>query len=449
MRQESKLIRNLSFWDLMAISVGQIIGAGIMSTTGVAIGMTGTGVVLAFLLSPLLTTISIFPSTVLGSAVPATGGPYRYCSRILGKVPGMIYLLLHITMNISFAQWGLSFASYFVSLVSGLNQHLIAIIILTIFFIANLVGTKTAAFVNKLITLVLIGGLAMFVIFGLPQTDFSYVFNPNNLFNNGAFAFVSVLALLSSATAGAQCLAEYGGEAKNPGKDIPKAIILSTLGVGVFYVLISMVAAGNLPIESVANQPLTLVAEKTMPKAAFYIFVIGAALGSTASTINSSFSWVTKPLLVACDDGLLPKSLGKVSDKGVPFKLLTFFYLIGIIPLIIGYDISFITKFVTANSLLSKILVCIALYKLASNRPEILTRSTMNITPKSAKVISVAGVLILILLSSSLLLNLPLYVALFIGALVLFVVIFVMTYGKNVELEDDLLVNYTGDIEDK
>lgn len=50
MRQESKLIRNLSFWDLMAISVGQIIGAGIMSTTGVAIGMTGTGVVLAFLL---------------------------------------------------------------------------------------------------------------------------------------------------------------------------------------------------------------------------------------------------------------------------------------------------------------------------------------------------------------------------------------------------------------
>lgn len=61
MRQESKLIRNLSFWDLMAISVGQIIGAGIMSTTGVAIGMTGTGVVLAFLLSPFLTTISIFP----------------------------------------------------------------------------------------------------------------------------------------------------------------------------------------------------------------------------------------------------------------------------------------------------------------------------------------------------------------------------------------------------
>lgn len=84
-RQESKLIRNLSFWDLMAISVGQIIGAGIMSSTGVAIGMTGTGVVLAFLLSPVLTIISIFPIAILGATVPTTGGPYRYCSRLLGK----------------------------------------------------------------------------------------------------------------------------------------------------------------------------------------------------------------------------------------------------------------------------------------------------------------------------------------------------------------------------
>ena len=76
-RQESKLIRNLSFRDLMAISVGQIIGAGIMSSTGVAIGMTGTGVVLAFLLSPVLTIISIFPIAILGATVPTTGGPYR------------------------------------------------------------------------------------------------------------------------------------------------------------------------------------------------------------------------------------------------------------------------------------------------------------------------------------------------------------------------------------
>ena len=38
-RQESKLIRNIGFWPLMGIAYGQIIGAGIMTQTGIAIGM--------------------------------------------------------------------------------------------------------------------------------------------------------------------------------------------------------------------------------------------------------------------------------------------------------------------------------------------------------------------------------------------------------------------------
>ena len=259
-RQESKLIRNLSFWDLMAISVGQIIGAGIMSSTGVAIGMTGTGVVLAFLLSPVLTIISIFPIAILGATVPTTGGPYRYCSRLLGKTPGMIYLLLHITMNVGLAQYALSFASYLVSITTGLDQHIVGIVILTFFFITNLVGTKSAAVLNKIMSVALIGGLLLFIGFGLPKAGIAYVIEPSHLFAHGTFAFISTLALLSSATAGAQVVAELGGETKDAGRTIPKAMVASTFGVGIFYVLIALVAAGVLPMDQVANQPLTLVA---------------------------------------------------------------------------------------------------------------------------------------------------------------------------------------------
>ena len=152
-RQESKLIRNLGFWDLMAIAVGQIIGAGIMSSTGVAIGMTGTGVVLAFLLSPVLTIISIFPVAILSSAAPTTGGPYRYCSRLVGKGLGMMYLLLHVTSySVAVSQYSLSFGSYFSSIVPSVDQHLVAMIILTLFYAMNLVGTKSAAMLNKVIT---------------------------------------------------------------------------------------------------------------------------------------------------------------------------------------------------------------------------------------------------------------------------------------------------------
>lgn len=447
-RQESKLKRNLGFMDLMAIAIGQIIGAGIMSSTGVAIGRTGTGVVLAFLVSPFLTIISIFPAAVLGSAVPATGGPYRYCSRLIGKTMGMIYLMLHITMNVSLAQYALSFASYLVSIATGLDQYMVAIIVLTFFFVTNLIGTKTAALLNKVMNVALIGGLLLFIGFGLPKADMSYVIQPSHLFRNGPLAFISTLALLSSATAGAQFLVEYGGEAKNPGKNIPKAMVISTFGVGVFYVLIALVAAGVLPMEEVADQPLTLVAITTMPGVTFYLFVIGAALGATATTLNATLSWVTKALLVACDDGLLPRKLGTVSKSGVAWKLMTIFYLVGLIPLVLKFDISFITKFVTANSLLSKILVCMSLYTLAAKCPELLERSTLNINAAKSKALSVAGIIILLILSSSLLLNLSVKVIGFLVTMVVLVLIYVSTSAKDVIIENDLLVDYTTGKED-
>ncbi|MCD7991368.1 MAG: APC family permease [Clostridia bacterium] len=265
----------------------------------------------------------------------------------------------------------------------------------------------------------------------------------SHLFANGGLAFVSTLALLSSATSGAQVIAELGGEAKDAGRNIPRVMVFSTFGVGIFYVLIALVAAGVLAMDQVANQPLTLVARETMPGVAFYLFVIGAALGATATTLNATLSWVTKPLLVACDDGLLPKSLGNVNKHGVPWKLLTVFYFVGLIPLVLRFDIAFITKFTTANSLLSKIFVCIALFALALKSGDILEKSSMNINAAKAKVLAVVGIVVLCVLSSTLLMNLSVKVIGFLGILGVIVLVYVNTVVKDVKIENDLLVDYT------
>ena len=439
-RQESKLIRNLGFWDLMAIAVGQIIGAGIMSSTGVAIGMTGTGVVLAFLISPFLTIISIFPVAILSSAVPTTGGPYRYCSRLAGKSAGMIYLLLHVTSySVAVSQYALSFGAYLSSIVPAINQHVAAMVILTLFYAMNLVGTKSAALLNKIMSFALFGGLGLFIVFGLPKVDPGYIFKTQNLFLNGPMMFVSTLALLSSATAGAQFIAELGGEAKDAGRTIPKVMVISTFGVGVFYVLIALVAAGVLPIDQVANQPLTLVAQATMPAVAMYLFVIGAALGATATTLNSTLSWITKPLLVACDDDMLPRSLGTVSKNGVPYKLLTFFYIVGMIPLLLRVNISVITKFTTANSLLAKLMVCAALLILSNRYGDILKKSTMKVSPALARTLSIVGIVILCVLSYSLFANLSILVVGFLAVLAVVSVLYAKLVRKDVVIENDLI----------
>ena len=108
-RQESRLKRNLTFWNLMGVAIGQIIGAGIMTMTGTAIGMTGTGVALAFMISPVLTLITDFPQGILSSCAPAVGGPYKYVSRLLDKRFGFLYIVLFIISSSTLSLYALSF----------------------------------------------------------------------------------------------------------------------------------------------------------------------------------------------------------------------------------------------------------------------------------------------------------------------------------------------------
>ena len=62
--------------------MGQTIGSGVMAMTGIAIGMTGRGVVLAYILSSVFVVFMSIPTMMMGSALPTTGGAYRYASRL-------------------------------------------------------------------------------------------------------------------------------------------------------------------------------------------------------------------------------------------------------------------------------------------------------------------------------------------------------------------------------
>lgn len=442
-RQESKLKRNLTFTNLMAIAIGQIIGAGIMTMTGTAIGMTGTGVALAFMVSPILTLITDFPQAILGACAPVTGGPYKYITRLIGKKTGFLYITLFIITSSTLSLYALSFSSYFVSIFTGLNEIFIAATILTVLFIVNIVGTKQAAIVNTLICVVMIGAILAFAAFGLPKADYPYIFESSNLFMYGKMNFLSALALLSFATGGASVIAQLGGEAKNPSRDIPLVMIVSTLIVGLMYVGVALVATGVLPIDVVADQNLTLVAREILPTPIYYVFVIGAALGATSSTLNAQLSWVSKPIVVACDDGMLPRSLASVNLNGIPWKILTIFYVLGMLPILTGFDISFISKLSTAISLLTKVITVLALYRLADKYPKKVAESKLKVPVKWFKPWSIIATIVSIILAYSLIWNMDISSKILVLVLIVASVLYSFVGLKNVTIPDDLDIDYT------
>ena len=372
--------KQLGFIDCMGIGIGQIIGSGIMVLTGVVVGVTGHGTPLAFILAALLVICTMTATVVLTSAVPSNGGGYSYVKKLIGPHASFMYLGMFVLSQVLIATFALGFAQYFAALVPSANVKLAAMLILIAATIVNLVGVKTAASVQNIMVACLLLSLLLFAAFGLPKVDWSNMaFTAQNLMPNGTKNFLTGIALLSFATGGAKFLAETAGEVKNPGKTVPRAMILSTIIVAVFYALVGIVAAGVLPLDQVAFQPLTNVARTIFPAWLYYFFVIGGALFALATTLNGTLSWVTRGLQLSAEDGWLPPVLAKENKGGTPVFLLLIFFVVGAIPILSGMDTTTISNMGIGVNQVCLLMEVIACWRLPQVMPEAYENATMKL----------------------------------------------------------------------
>ena len=107
---EQNLKKVLGFKEVLSIAMGQTIGSGVMAMTGIAIGMTGRGVVPAYILSSIFVIFMSIPTMLMGSALPTTGGAYRYASRLFHPIAGLFYMMAYLAYNITLALFAISFA---------------------------------------------------------------------------------------------------------------------------------------------------------------------------------------------------------------------------------------------------------------------------------------------------------------------------------------------------
>lgn len=385
--------KQLGFIDCLGIGIGQIIGSGVMVLTGIVVGLTGHGTPLAFILAALLVICTMTSAVVLSSAIPSNGGGYSYVKRLISPQAGFVYLGMFVLSQVLIATFALGFAQYFAALVPSANQILVAMIILTLATIVNLIGLKTAASVQNIMVACLLAALFLFAIFGLPKVTWANMaLTTANLMPNGVRNFLQGIALLSFATGGAKFLAETAGEVKNAGKTVPRAMIISTIIVAIFYALIGVVASGVLPLDQVAFQPLTLVAQTIFPAWLYYFFVIGGALFALATTLNGTLSWVTRGLQLSAQDGWLPPVLAKENKGGTPVILLLIFYVVGAIPILTGMDTTTISNMGVGVNQVILIMEVIACWRLPKLMPEAYESATMKLSLPVLRVLLVLSI---------------------------------------------------------
>lgn len=377
-----ELKKVLSFTDLFSTAVGQIIGAGIMTLLGATIAMTGRSVPIAFLVAAVLVILSIIPVVIIAGTVRVRGGQYTMTALLCGEKFAGIFVLLFIASNIAIAMYGISFANYFIPFFGFGTTKVVALSVLTVFYILNFLGVDKMAKFQNLIVICMCIALGLFAAFGIGKVSPDYL--TQDFLTDGLLGLMKASGILTFAVGGGSVIVNLSAESKNPTRDIPLAIIVSTLTVAVLYGFVSVVAAGVLPVPEVAGQPLNLVAERVLPKAVYVFFMVFGAMFALISTINAQFAWSTKPIMQACDDGWLPSKLAYLHPKyKTPVILLSIMYGLAVICILFGLDISVLGNISLIATNLLFLMINMYLWKLPKIAPDEWEHSKFKI-PQSA-----------------------------------------------------------------
>lgn len=429
------LHKSLGRRELFSIAVGQIIGAGIMALTGIAIGMTGRSVNLAFILAAIAVIGYTIPMIFLTSSVRLRGGQYTQAAVFIGKKFAGIFIIIFIIANISLAMYAISFADYFFALVPAIPSKLVAATVLTIIFVVNFFGVKNAAWLQTAMVIILAAALAAFTGFGIFQIQPGYFQQPGFI-TNGIGGLLMAMALLTFATGGAFVILNLGAEAKKPKRDIPFVLIVSTLAVAALYGLMATVAGGVLPIEQVAGRPLTLVAEAVLPQWLYVFFVVGGAMFALITTLNAQVSWITKPVMQACVDNWFPKLFAKLHPKyNTPWVLLLIYYIIGIVPILTGINIEAIASSALLLNYIAMLIVAIGVFRLPKLFEEQWRDSPFYVKNFWFYFWNVLGVLVLLLQAYLMASNLGTVGLIANGGVLVFAVLFGILRAKRVDME--------------
>lgn len=361
----------LGLISLVALAAGQVIGAGVVTLIGAAIGVTGRSAWLAYALAVTMGFCIVLPYLILSSMIRVKGGSYTFVSTLLGEKWGGLFGMA-FTMNVfATGMIGLGFGQYFSVLFPGTNPRLVAVITITVFYIFNLMGVNFMSKIQNVLSTTLICGLLLFIICGIGRVDPAALsMSSPDFFTGGSKGFIAAIVLLVYSCYGYSFVVAYSKEARMPKRDVPFAMLITAGIILVLYSVIALVASGVLPVADVAGKPLTEVARQIMPLPVYYAFVIGGPLMAIATTLNSSFTVFSRPFHQMTDDGWFPTGLARTNKTGSPFIILTIIYVIAVLPIIAGFSIATITTNTVLIGRIADVVAIAAILSLPAKLPD-------------------------------------------------------------------------------
>ncbi|MFF7091879.1 amino acid permease [Streptomyces rubradiris] len=384
----TRLERSLGLWQLTAIGVGGIIGAGVFTLAGtVANGTAGPAVLVSFLIAGVASACAALSYAEFAGMIPKAGSAYTYGYAVLGEFAGWFIgwdLLLEYTAIVSVVAIGIS--GYFGFLVGEMGADLpqwmlgapgtggghrvdlfAAVLCLLIAWLLNL-GIRSAArfetFVValKVLVVLLVIGVGVFHIdTGNYQPFFPY--GLGGAFTGAATVFFAVFGYDAMSTA--------AEESKDAQRHMPKAIIYSLVISMVLYVAACLVLTGMQNYKEIDKESGFSTAFKSVGLGALAdVIAVGAIIGIL--TVMFTFMLgVTRVWYAMSRDGLLPTWFAKTHPtRHVPTRVT---WIVGVASAAIAgfVPIAEAAELTNIGILLAFVVVCAAVIVLRYRQPDL------------------------------------------------------------------------------
>ncbi len=317
----------LTLKEVVAMGVGGMIGGGIFSVLGLAIAQAGHAAPLAFALGGCVALITGMAYGRLGLKYRSDGGSFTYLEKAfrhpnIAGIGGWLLLAGYIgTLSL----YAYTFGAYGAAMLNPRDQanpamhHLLESLILLTFLGINLYGVKASGTTELLIVTVKVLILLLFAIIGLFFIRADHLLP---VFNQGQLGVLMGAALIFVAYEGFELIPNAVNEMEDPGRNLTRGIFWS-IGITItVYVLVSLVAVGNLTPDEIhryGEYALAVAAKPFLGQAGFLLIGL-AALFSTASAINATLFGTARLGKVMAEERELPAAFAFVRrSKDIPW----------------------------------------------------------------------------------------------------------------------------------
>ncbi|WP_022836012.1 amino acid permease [Salisaeta longa] len=321
------LDKNLTLFDVYAISTGAMFSSGFFLLPGIASAETGPSIILAYLVAGLLILPPMFSIAELTTAMPKAGGAYYFLDRSLGPLAGTVGGLgtwLALAFKSAFALIGMG---AYLALFVELPIKPLAAALTVAFAVLNIVGAKETSGLQRILVTVLVSVLVFYVVQGLmtvagmEPAAIGKQLTPFLPF--GPTGFASTIGLVFVSYAGLTKVASVAEEVQNPDRNIPLGMGLSLLTATFIYVVGTFIMVAVLDPQAL-REDLTPVATSGevflnwLPEPAGLILIVVAAIAAFASTGNAGILSASRYPLAMARDRLVSPRFATLGRFGTP-----------------------------------------------------------------------------------------------------------------------------------